>query len=119
MPTLAGISSLGHKFAFVEQKSYSLQIFASATYNGEIMTVSLKKARDFVYSTGILWEKALFGYLFENRSLDHLHQCLLCYKNPDNGWGHALEHDIKTPDSNIAALEFLLAACVRDLDIPL
>jgi hypothetical protein len=83
------------------------------------MAVSIKKARDYVYSTGVLWEKALFGYLFEGRSLDHLHQCLLCYKNPDNGWGHALEHDIKTPDSHVAALEFLLAACVRDLDIPL
>ncbi len=82
------------------------------------MAVSLKKARDFVYGNGVLWEKALFGYLFEGRSLEHLHQCLRCYKNPDDGWGHGLEHDVKTPDSHPAVLEFLLFVFARDIEIP-
>jgi hypothetical protein len=73
------------------------------------MTVSFKLARDFVYSSGTLWERALFGYLFEDRPLAQLHQSWLGYKNPDSGWGHALEHDIRTPDSHPLALEFLLS----------
>jgi hypothetical protein len=72
------------------------------------MSVNLKNARDFVYSAGTLWERALFATLFQGEGADHLHQSLLCYKNPDGGFGHALEHDIRTPDSHPAALEFLL-----------
>lgn len=74
------------------------------------MAVDLKKARDFVYSSGALWERALFGFLFEDRPLPQLHQALLAHKNADGGWGHALEHDVRTPDSNPIALEFLLTA---------
>jgi len=81
------------------------------------MAVSLTKARDFVYSNGTLWERALFGYLFEERPLAHLHQCWLTYKNPDCGWGHALEHDVRTPDSNPVALEFLLTV-LRITQVP-
>src|SRR5215813_1859484 len=72
------------------------------------MSVNMKKARDFVYANGMLWERALFATLFQGKSPDHLHQCLLAYKNPDGGFGHALEHDIRCPDSHPAALEFLL-----------
>src|SRR4051812_18674376 len=72
------------------------------------MSVNLKNARDFVHSTGTLWERALFATLFQGESAEHLHQSLLGYKNPDGGFGHALEHDIRTPDSHPAALEFLL-----------
>lgn len=82
------------------------------------MAVSLQRARDFIYQNGVLWERAAFAHLFEGGSLDRLHQCLLCYKNPDNGFGHALEHDIRTPESHPLALEFLLVALVRVLDIP-
>lgn len=72
------------------------------------MAISVKQARDFVYGNGTLWERALFDHLFQGGSLTRLHQCLLCYKNADNGWGHALEHDIRTPESHPLALEFLL-----------
>lgn len=72
------------------------------------MAVNRQKARDFVYSSGALWERTLFGWLFEDRPLAQWHQALLAHKNPDNGWGHALEHDVRTPDSNPIALEFLL-----------
>lgn len=72
------------------------------------MTVDLKKARDFVYENGALWEEALFAYLFQGGSIDTLHQRLLQYKNPDGGYGHGLEHDVHCPDSNPVAVEFLL-----------
>ncbi|WP_391573805.1 prenyltransferase/squalene oxidase repeat-containing protein [Cohnella sp.] len=82
------------------------------------MPVSMDKAREFVYANGLLWEQALFSYLFDGGSLERLHQCLLCYKNSDGGWGHGLEHDIKCPDSHPLALEFLLTI-ERDTKIPL
>ena len=81
------------------------------------MPIDIKKARDFVYANGTLWERALFAYLFQNGSLERVHQCLLCYKNPDSGFGHALEHDIRYPDSHPLALEFLLRV-MQDTDLP-
>lgn len=72
------------------------------------MPVDFAKAREFVYRSGALFERALFAWLFEDASLDRLHQIILCYKNPDDGFGHALEHDIKAPQSNPLALEYLL-----------
>jgi hypothetical protein len=82
------------------------------------MAVSLRKARDFVYGSGVLWERALFAYLFEGGSLDRLHQTLRCYRNPEGGWGHAIEPDVRTPESHPLALEFILGALIRDLDVP-
>ena len=83
------------------------------------MTINVKKARDFVYGNGSMWERALFAYLFQEGSLARLHQCLLCYKNPDGGWGHGMEHDIKTPDSNPLALEYLLGMLAKDTNTPI
>ncbi len=80
--------------------------------------VSLAKARFYLYAHGTLWEQALFDYLFGDGPLERLHQCLLCYKNPDGGWGHGMEHDLKCPDSNPMALEFLLHV-IRDTGIPI
>jgi hypothetical protein len=70
--------------------------------------VSIDNARCFVHAHGEMWERALWDYLFENKSVDRVHQCLLVYKNSDGGWGHGLEHDIKAPISNPLMLEFLL-----------
>jgi hypothetical protein len=81
------------------------------------MTVSTKRARDFVYSHGVLWERALFAFLFQEGSIERLHQCLICYRNPDGGFGHALEHDIRTPDSHPLALEYILGVFAQH-DLP-
>ncbi len=72
------------------------------------MPIDLGKARDFVHRQGTLFERALFDYLFDGGSLERLHQIILCYKNPDNGFGHGFEHDLKAPQSNPLALEYLL-----------
>jgi hypothetical protein len=80
--------------------------------------VSVDNARCFVHAHGNLWERALWDYLFAGGSLERVHTCLIPYKNEDGGWGHGLEHDIKTPSSNPLMLEFLLAVS-RDTDLPL
>lgn len=72
------------------------------------MTFDPAKARDFVYRKGTLLERALFAWLFEGGCLERLQQIILCYKNPDGGFGHGLEHDIKAPQSHPLALEYLL-----------
>ena len=72
------------------------------------MTFDPEKARDFVYRNGTLLERALFAWLFEGGCLERLRQIILCYKNPDGGFGHGLEHDLKAPPSNPLALEYLL-----------
>ncbi|GIK66964.1 MAG: hypothetical protein BroJett018_47580 [Chloroflexota bacterium] len=81
------------------------------------MAVSLDRARGFVYSNGVLWERTLFAYLFDGGPLEHVHRCLLAYKNPDGGFGHGLEHDLKCPDSNPLQIEYLLSI-LRDTGLP-
>lgn len=72
------------------------------------MMVSVDKARQFVYVHGTLFERALFDYLFDGGSAQRVEQIIACYKNPDNGFGHGFEHDLKAPHSNPVALEYLL-----------
>ena len=72
------------------------------------MPLDFDKARDFAHQNGTLLERALFAWLFENGGADRVRQIILCYKNPDNGFGHGLEHDIRAPMSHPLALEYLL-----------
>lgn len=85
--------------------------------------INFKKARDFIYSNATLLERSVFAYLFQSdthaNALMRVHLNLMGYKNPDGGFGHALEHDIRTPDSHPLALEYLLGWLVRDLNLPL
>lgn len=73
------------------------------------MPINIDKARDFVYRNGTLFERALFAFLFDEGSSEHVQQIILCYKNPDNGFGHGFEHDLSAPHSNPLALEYLLS----------
>lgn len=77
------------------------------------MPINLSAAQDFVYQNGVLWERALFGHLFEGRPVGQVHKALSAYKNPDGGFGHGMEHDIRCPDSHPLALEFLLTVLRR------
>ncbi len=79
--------------------------------------ISIENARSFVHAHGVMWERALWDYLFADGPVERAHQCLSCYKNDDGGWGHGLEHDIKSPLSNPLMLEFLLSV-IRDTGMP-
>ncbi len=72
------------------------------------MPINLGKARHYVHQYGTLFERALFDYLFAGGSLERVKAIIICYKNPDNGFGHGFEHDLKAPQSNPLALEYLL-----------
>ncbi len=81
------------------------------------MSINIGTARDFVYRQGTLFERALFAWLFDDGDLERLQQIILCYKNPDGGFGHGFEHDLKAPQSNPLALEYLLGV-MKHTDIP-
>ncbi len=81
------------------------------------MSIDIEKARSYIHAHGLLWERALWDYLFDGGSLVRVHQTLLNYKNADGGFGHGLEHDIKCPQSNPLQLEFLFSI-IRDTDLP-
>ncbi|MDE2859709.1 MAG: hypothetical protein OXN94_17815 [Chloroflexota bacterium] len=73
------------------------------------MSINLDKASDFVHQHGTLFERALFDYLFAGGSSERVQAIIMCYKNPDGGFGHGFEHDLKAPQSNPLALEYLLS----------
>jgi hypothetical protein len=50
--------------------------------------ISIENARSFVHAHGVMWERALWDYLFDQGPVERVHQCLSCYKNEDGGWGH-------------------------------
>ena len=81
------------------------------------MSIDVGKAREFVYRQGTLFESALFAWLFDSGSLERLRQVILCYKNSDGGFGHGFEHDLKAPQSNPLALEYLLGV-MKHCEIP-
>jgi hypothetical protein len=78
--------------------------------------VSLERARAFVYAHGALWERALFAQLFEGGDRRRVLRCLAGHQNDDGGWGHALEHDVRTPASNAVVTEFALEL-MREFDL--
>ena len=78
--------------------------------------ISLDRARDFVYQHGALWERALFAQLFEGGDRRRTLDCLAVHQNADGGWGHALEHDVRTPASNAVVAEFALGL-MREFDL--
>lgn len=81
------------------------------------MTVDVKKARDYVYANGVLWERDLFAWHFQDGSLERLHRSLQAYQNADGGYGNAMEHDVRCPDSHPLALEYLLTVLAQH-DVP-
>ncbi|HEV8633990.1 MAG TPA: hypothetical protein VG370_07100 [Chloroflexota bacterium] len=70
--------------------------------------VSIDRAGDFLHQHGVLWERALFAQLFEGGPRERTLRCLALYQNEDGGWGHGLEHDIRTPASNAPSAEYAL-----------
>lgn len=65
-------------------------------------------ARTFVYSDARLLERRLFATLFEGESADGVVDAVRAYRNPDGGFGHALEPDKRAPESQPLDVQFAL-----------
>jgi hypothetical protein len=75
------------------------------------------RARRFFEHEGRDIDRAIFEYHFEGSSQERMLGVLGRYQNPDGGFGHGLEPDIKAPDSNPFATELALLIC-SEADVP-
>lgn len=69
------------------------------------------KARDFILTNARMIERRLFHYYFENGSPEGVFHAVYAYRNTDGGFGHGMEPDTASPESqplfSIMALETL------------
>jgi hypothetical protein len=61
------------------------------------------RARAFIHDHARPLEQAIFTYEFEGGDLDAVWEALAAFQNPDGGFGHGLEPDIRLPDSSVIA----------------
>lgn len=75
------------------------------------MTANFARAEEFIWKNARLLERQRFAYHFKGGSRENVLAALRAYQNADGGFGHALEPDIRCPESQPVpvqhALEFL------------
>jgi hypothetical protein len=82
------------------------------------MTVDLQAAQTFIYANARLLERHRLAYLLEQAGPEPVVQALRAYRNPDGGFGNAIEPDMRAPGSQPVgihtALEILHEVNARD-----
>lgn len=79
------------------------------------------KARDFILTNARMIERRLFEFHFENGDKNGVFHAVYAYRNPDGGFGHGMEPDTASPESQplftVMALEILdeVGALTRDI----
>lgn len=85
------------------------------------MPIQFSAAETFIWSTARLVDRHRYSLLFEHGSAEAVVQALAGYRNPDGGFGHALEPDLRCPSSQPAstlyALEMLNEAGAADSEL--
>ena len=66
----------------------------------------LEKGAHFIWENARLLERAIFEFRFCGGSGERILDILRTYQNPDGGLGHALEPDVRAPESQPLFLEF-------------
>jgi hypothetical protein len=83
--------------------------------------VDVDAAERFVFANARVLERHRLAVLLRGRAVAHVLEALRAYRNPDGGFGHALEPDVRAPESEpaatLSALEVL--AEVGALDDPM
>lgn len=69
------------------------------------------KARDFILTNARMIERRLFEFYFSDGDINGVFHAVYAYRNPDGGFGHGMEPDTASPESqplfSIMALETL------------
>ena len=82
------------------------------------MPIDHRAAENFIWSAARLVDRHRYSMLFADGPADPVLEALRGYRNPDGGFGHALEPDLRCPASQPAptlyALEILDEACATD-----
>jgi hypothetical protein len=85
------------------------------------MPIDLPAAENFIWSTARLVDRHRYALLFKDGPAESLVEALRGYRNPDGGFGHALEPDLRCPSSQPAptlyALELLAEAGATDSEL--
>ena len=72
---------------------------------------SFLKARDFILTNARMIERRLFQFYFEDGDVEGVYHAVYAYRNSDGGFGHGMEPDTASPESqplfSIMALETL------------
>jgi hypothetical protein len=66
----------------------------------------LEKGANFIWEKARFLERAIFEYHFFGGSGERILEILRTYQNEDGGFGHALEPDLRAPDSQPLFTEF-------------
>jgi hypothetical protein len=66
----------------------------------------IDKGTNFIWSNARLLERVIFEYAFFKGSSARILSALRAYHNDDGGFGHALEPDLRAPDSHPLFIEF-------------
>ncbi|NKY35086.1 hypothetical protein HGA13_18730 [Nocardia speluncae] len=81
------------------------------------MSIDLAAARQYIESSARVLERHRLAVLLDGGPTDPVRTALAAYRNPDGGFGHALEPDVRCPGSQpsaaLSALEIL-----AELDTP-
>ncbi|EYB67350.1 hypothetical protein DEIPH_ctg044orf0078 [Deinococcus phoenicis] len=75
------------------------------------------RARAFLLERGRPLEVARFRRAFEDGEAGAVLAALRAYRNPDGGFGQALEPDVRAPESSVLATSLALRI-LHDLDVP-
>jgi hypothetical protein len=70
------------------------------------MNKTLELSTNFIWKNARLLERAIFEFHFLDGSSAHVLEILRTYQNEDGGFGHALEPDLRAPDSHPLFAEF-------------
>jgi hypothetical protein len=81
------------------------------------------RARGFIYTQARLLERLLFAVRFQKADPAAVGRLISAYQNPDGGLGHALDPDLRCPESQPLFVEIGLSAlrnaCFRDPELSL
>jgi hypothetical protein len=81
------------------------------------MAVDLAAARQFMFRTARVLERHRLAVLLDGSPDEPVRDALIAYRNPDGGFGHALEPDVRAPHSEpastLSALEVLASLRAR------
>jgi len=66
----------------------------------------LEKGANFIWANARFLERAVFEYRFYGGPAERILKTLRAYQNEDGGFGHALEPDLRAPDSHPLFVEF-------------
>ncbi|MCG8373804.1 MAG: hypothetical protein MI700_09735, partial [Balneolales bacterium] len=77
----------------------------------ELTKQNFNKARDFILTNARMIERRLFDFYFESGNKEGVFHAVYAYRNSDGGFGHGMEPDTSSPESqplfSIMALETL------------